>query len=278
MYGRNAHVSSPRGEYYPLGWNFFLLLLLVVVMYTATVCGGGFILPVTAVNDASMDMTSAPSPAAVVAASSSNVHGVDACASYTSCAECVFDASDGILSPSMDCAWCVITHRCMRFNVSLLTFNSSSSSSSSSSFSSSFPAAATAEICPDWRHAKFNANCPDMSCSAAHTTNNIYICRSITIFWILLACILVVLNLGFYMWLHAIRQLPWKYEPRLSQWLTGTTTFTLQVIRPMRVKQKQMGSEGSEVPTEVDSRRSKMSNNIHSHNNTINNNNNKCRR
>ncbi|PWU92932.1 hypothetical protein C4B63_34g302 [Trypanosoma cruzi] len=238
-------------------------------MFTATVCDGGgigFILPVMAMHDASMDMTSAlaqtPAVDVDVAASYSNAHSADACASYTSCAECVFDASDGILSPSMDCAWCVSTHRCMRFNVLFLTSNSTPSSSSSSY------AAATAKTCPDWRHAKFNANCPDMSCSAAHTTNNIYICRPITIFWILLACILVLLDLGFYMWLHAIRQLPWKYEPRLSQLLTGMPTSTLQPITPVRVNQEQAGSEGREVPTAVDMK--EQTSNYH-HSNNINN-------
>ncbi|PBJ71636.1 hypothetical protein BCY84_16594 [Trypanosoma cruzi cruzi] len=264
MYGRDAHVPSLRSEYHPLEWIFLL-----VVMFTATVCDGGgigFILPVMAMHDASMDMTSAlaqtPAVDVDVAASYSNAHSADACASYTSCAECVFDASDGILSPSMDCAWCVSTHRCMRFNVLFLTSNSTPSSSSSSY------AAATAKTCPDWRHAKFNANCPDMSCSAAHTTNNIYICRPITIFWILLACILVLLDLGFYMWLHAIRQLPWKYEPRLSQLLTGMPTSTLQPITPVRVNQEQAGSEGREVPTAVDMK--EQTSNYH-HSNNINN-------
>ncbi|RNF16616.1 uncharacterized protein Tco025E_05117 [Trypanosoma conorhini] len=149
---------------------------------------------------------------------------VDACAAYRRCAECVFDASDGILSPSMDCAWCVPARLCVRFNAS------------------------AAAACPDLRHAKLNPTCPDMACAAAHTTNNIYICRPITIVWIALACALLLLDVGFYLWLHAVRQLPWKYEPRLSQLLTGAAPATGEP----RPTSTQPGTErGTDATTEV---------------------------
>lgn len=131
---------------------------------------------------------------------------VDVCSSYGSCAECLFDASDGILSPVHDCAWCVPTRQCVQFNTS--SFNVSGGPDGT-------------DRCPDLRHARHNPACSDMMCSAAQTINNVYICRPMATLVVLCACILAVLNLCFYFWMSAIRQLPWKYEPQLGRLLSG---------------------------------------------------------
>ncbi|RNF07365.1 hypothetical protein TraAM80_03334 [Trypanosoma rangeli] len=206
-------------------------MMMALVAVVSCVGGGGLTLPVAAVPGI---------PSGIPAVTGAGA--MDACAAYTSCAECVFDASDGILNPPLDCAWCVSTHRCIRFNTSALP------PSSSLPLLPSHAATAMAGTCPDLRHARLNPTCPDMSCAAANTTNNIYICRPITILWITLACLLGLLDVAFYLWLHAVRQLPWKYEPHLSQLLAGAP----HALGGLQETNTQAGTEqGTDATTEV---------------------------
>lgn len=112
----------------------------------------------------------------------------DGCRAFSRCSECVFDSSDGVLTAQLPCQWCVTTGLCLGANSS------------------------AAASCPDLRDDTVNPMCPDMSCKAAWTTNNIYICRGASIAGLLFACVLFLFNGLYFLWLKAIWQLPWKYE------------------------------------------------------------------
>lgn len=113
--------------------------------------------------------------------------GASQCGDFTRCSECVFDSSDGVLSTPLLCSWCASSSTCVD-DVSV-----------------------AAGVCPDIRNMSFNPTCPDMQCSAAYSSNNIYFCRGPIIAALIFGIILALIDVLFFMWLKALWQLPWKY-------------------------------------------------------------------
>lgn len=116
-----------------------------------------------------------------------SVHAAQPCTAFTRCSECVFDSSDGVLSTPLTCSWCATSGQC---------FAASSSNALS---------------CPDIRNTTYQPTCPDMQCSAANTSNNIYFCRGPVIAALVFGILLLIFNGFFFGWLMAIWQLPWRY-------------------------------------------------------------------
>lgn len=144
------------------------------------------------------------------------------CEGITRCSECIWDPTDGMLPPFLQCGWCVTTGTCVDL--------------SKDSILSESMADAPTTVCSDLRTRASMASgstpsCPDMFCSASRTTNNIYFCRPLNLVAVVFAFVLLIITGAVYGWYLTIRQLPWRFEPYLSESLqaiqeaeTGATT------------------------------------------------------
>lgn len=154
-------------------------------------------------------------------------HAFNVCADISRCSECVFDQTDGLMPPPLMCGWCESTRTCKEVNSTVLSYyraTPAAAGGGGEAVAEHTPAeiaAFRAQFCEDFRERSFNAVCPDMFCAASKTTNNIYICRAPSIAALVLGCILFVLSILLYTWMQTIHQLPWKYEPFLSDLLAG---------------------------------------------------------
>lgn len=162
------------------------------------------------------------------------VAALNTCEEITRCSECVYDQTQGIMPPSLLCGWCESTRSCKQVNASVLAYYGATTASTNlnaddngqdevNTHTPEEMAAFRAAFCEDLRERDLNGVCPDMSCAAAKTTNNIYICRPPPLIALVFGCVLLVLTVVVYMWMRTIRQLPWKYEPFLSDLLEGRT-------------------------------------------------------
>ncbi|KAK7197570.1 hypothetical protein NESM_000707200 [Novymonas esmeraldas] len=151
------------------------------------------------------------------------------CEDIDRCSECVFDQTDGLMPPPLQCGWCESTRSCKEVNATVLSYYRSSFVTSDVDgdgeeevlHTPAEVAAFRAAFCEDLREREFNPVCPDMFCSASRTTNNIYFCRAPSIIALVFACVLFLLSILLYVWMLAIQQLPWRYEPFLSDLLAG---------------------------------------------------------
>lgn len=150
------------------------------------------------------------------------------CEEISRCSECVYDQTQGFMPPSLSCGWCETTQSCKQVNSTILSYygaatngDNADSDGEATTLLPSEKAAFRAAFCEDLRERSVNGVCPDMSCRAARTTNNIYICRAPPLIALVFGCLLFVLTVVVYMWMRTIRQLPWKYEPFLSDMLAG---------------------------------------------------------
>ncbi|CAD2212774.1 hypothetical protein ADEAN_000018600 [Angomonas deanei] len=134
----------------------------------------------------------------------------NSCSAVTRCSECVYDPADGLMPPALSCGWCASTGTCTEVNRSILSLYLLSDEMLNTSARKKRD-----NFCPDLRHRKHNPSCPDMSCSAAYRTNNIYFCRASSIVALVFACLLLPLNVAALLWARTITQLPWVYEPYL---------------------------------------------------------------
>ncbi|KAG5512117.1 hypothetical protein JKF63_07582 [Porcisia hertigi] len=156
-------------------------------------------------------------------------HAFNVCSAIGRCSECVYDQTDGLMPPPLMCGWCESTQTCKEVNSTVLsyyraTFPNSKVDGNGEETIEHTPAeiaAFRAQFCEDFRERSFNPVCPDMSCAASRTTNNIYICRASSITALVFGCILFALSMLMYVWMQTIRQLPWKYEPFISDLLAG---------------------------------------------------------
>ncbi|KPA74938.1 hypothetical protein ABB37_08920 [Leptomonas pyrrhocoris] len=162
-------------------------------------------------------------------------NALNTCEEITRCSECVYDQTQGIMPPPLLCGWCESSHSCKEVNSTVLSYYGATLSPSPSTgdndddgqpvptHSPEEMAAFRAAFCEDLRERDLNGVCPDMSCAAARTTNNIYICRPPPLIALVVGCLLFVVTVAMYVWMRTIRQLPWKYEPFLSDLLEGRT-------------------------------------------------------
>ncbi|TPP43101.1 putative integral membrane protein [Leishmania donovani] len=156
-------------------------------------------------------------------------HAFNVCADISRCSECVFDQTDGLMPPPLMCGWCESTQTCKEVNSTVLSYYRTTPATGGAGGAGDAEvehtpdeiAAFREQFCADFRERNFNAVCPDMFCTASKTTNNIYICRAPSIAALVLGCILFVLSILLYTWMQTIHQLPWKYEPFLSDLLAG---------------------------------------------------------
>ncbi|CAG9567193.1 conserved hypothetical protein [Leishmania major strain Friedlin] len=153
-------------------------------------------------------------------------HAFNVCADISRCSECVFDQTDGLMPPPLMCGWCESTQTCKEINSTVLSYYRTTLATGGAGdaeveHTPDEVAAFREQFCEDFRERNFNAVCPDMFCAASKTTNNIYICRAPSIAALVLGCILFVLSILLYTWMQTIHQLPWKYEPFLSDLLAG---------------------------------------------------------
>ncbi|KAG5487172.1 hypothetical protein CUR178_08184 [Leishmania enriettii] len=157
------------------------------------------------------------------------VRALNVCADISRCSECVFDQTDGFMPPPLMCGWCESTKTCKEVNKTVLSYyrttpaagGAHAGSGDGEGHTPAEIAAFRARFCEDLRERSFNPSCPDMFCTASRTTNNIYICRAPSIIALVFGCALFVLSILSYVWMKAIHQLPWKYEPFLSDILAG---------------------------------------------------------
>ncbi|AIN95212.1 hypothetical protein LPMP_020320 [Leishmania panamensis] len=157
------------------------------------------------------------------------VNAFNVCADISRCSECVFDQTDGLMPPPLMCGWCESTKTCKEVNSTVLSYYRSTLATggvggdgeAGAEHTAAEIAAFRTQFCEDFRERNFNAVCPDMFCSASQTTNNIYICRAPSIAALVFGCILFLLSILMYLWMRTIHQLPWKYEPFLSDFLAG---------------------------------------------------------
>lgn len=155
------------------------------------------------------------------------VSAFNTCEEIQRCSECVFDQTDGLMPPPLICGWCESAQSCKEVNSTVLSFYRPESEYGDTDADGEVEhtpeevAAYRAAFCPDLRERNFNPLCSDMSCVASHTTNNIYICRAPPIVTLVFACILFVLTCLLYVWMLTLQQLPWKYEPFVSDLLAG---------------------------------------------------------
>ncbi|KAG5508429.1 hypothetical protein JIQ42_08170 [Leishmania sp. Namibia] len=157
------------------------------------------------------------------------VRALNVCADISRCSECVFDQTDGFMPPPLMCGWCESTKTCKEVNKTVLSYyritpaagGAHAGSGDGEGHTPAEIAAFRARFCEDLRERSFNPSCPDMFCTASRTTNNIYICRAPSIIALVFGCTLFVLSILSYVWMKTIHQLPWKYEPFLSDILAG---------------------------------------------------------
>ncbi|KPI84262.1 hypothetical protein ABL78_6676 [Leptomonas seymouri] len=156
-------------------------------------------------------------------------HALNTCEEITRCSECVYDQTQGIMPPPLLCGWCESTQSCKQLNSTILAYYGVPTSTTADGtgaevggYRAADAKAFRASFCEDLRERDVNGVCPDMFCTASRTTDNIYICRPPAIIALVFGCILFVVSLAMYVWMHTIRQLPWKYEPFLSDMLEGT--------------------------------------------------------
>jgi hypothetical protein len=185
-------------------------------------------------------------------------HSLNTCEAITRCSECVYDQTQGIMPPPLRCGWCASTQSCKVVNSSVLAYYGVTTGTTTDKDGEEVAAALTPEemaayraaFCPDLRERNVNGVCPDMSCAAAKTTNNIYICRAPPLIALVFSCILFVLSLVVYVWMRTIRQLPWKYEPFLSDLLEGRTHSLeepLQHVEFETAKEEEVGEAPAPV-------------------------------
>ena len=118
----------------------------------------------------------------------------DRCHTFSTCAECAYDSTGGILGPFQTCSWCASSGVCVPFG-------------------------GEAEAkCPDVRSQfggeAHNKQCPDMGCAAAYIVNNVYFCRGTNIAAFVLSLVLILISALYYVWLRGLQQMPWRY-PRI---------------------------------------------------------------
>lgn len=108
--------------------------------------------------------------------------------------------------------------------------------------------------CPDIRNTSYNAVCPDMSCSAANTSNNIYFCRGPLVAALVFAILLNIVNVLFFFWLKAVWQLPWRYaniNDVLFDYITRSGSILASLSAPSapsRLKNRAGDRTGSSCP------------------------------
>ncbi|KAG5487944.1 hypothetical protein LSCM1_08259 [Leishmania martiniquensis] len=161
--------------------------------------------------------------------SSPAVRALNVCADISRCSECVLDQTDGLMPPPLMCGWCESTKTCMEVNRTVMSYyrttppagGAHGDSDAGPGHTPAEIAAFRASFCEDLRERNFNPSCPDMFCAASRTTNNIYICRAPPIIALVLGCILFVLSALSHAWMKTLHQLPWRYEPFLSDILAG---------------------------------------------------------
>ena len=110
----------------------------------------------------------------------------DICSTFTRCSSCVFNAAAAFAGPTPICSWCQSSQTCS--------------------------ASQSVGACADIRNQTFHPSCPDMTCVASRTTNNVYFCRGSNIAALIFAIFLLILSGMFYLWLRAIWQMPWRYS------------------------------------------------------------------
>ena len=112
------------------------------------------------------------------------------CALFSSCAECVFDATVGIMTEYLNCTWCPTTSTCVP---TMDTFN-------------------TSLMCPQAQYQGNGGQCPEMKCVAAEDWTNVYFCRPATRAYLALSFLLLIISAFYYFfWLRTILQKPWVY-------------------------------------------------------------------
>ncbi|GET85475.1 hypothetical protein, conserved [Leishmania tarentolae] len=156
-------------------------------------------------------------------------HAFNVCADISRCSECVFDQTDGLMPPPLMCGWCESTKTCKEVNSTVLSYYRTTPATGGAGGEGEAEVGHTPDeiaefrkqFCEDFRERNFHAVCPDMHCAASRTTNNIYICRAPSIAALVFGCILFILAILLYTWMRTIHQLPWRYEPFLSDLLAG---------------------------------------------------------